>query len=224
LYALWQSFGEENFELGKRCFYGSWRSNRRLFRKILVEWWRENRKLRDRHFEDIKRRCLEPILKRLYDLKGNFVFGESGPEWTGSYEIEKLLASDVHWWESFSFKDGFGADALLYEDLKNHYPDLYRDLQNIEKRVRAGYTEYLQAVYELLKIRNIVSIRRTSITYILIFPECNCSQTLESSCKWLIATFKAFFLSKGFDKLWASFPILRLILAYPPYARMEGLS
>jgi hypothetical protein len=122
------------------------------FSGILVEWWRENRKLRDRHFEDIKRRCLEPILKRLYDLKGNFVFGESGPEWTGSYEIEKLLASDVHWWESFSFKDGFGADALLYEDLKNHYPDLYRDLQNIEKRLRAGYTEYLQAVYELLKI------------------------------------------------------------------------
>jgi hypothetical protein len=119
---------------------------------ILIEWWRENRRLRDRHFDDIKHKCLEPILNRLSDLKHSFVFGESGPEWKGSYEIEKLLKSDVHWWESFSFKGGLGADPLLYDDLKNHYPDLYRDLQDIEKRVKTGYAEYLQSIYKLLKI------------------------------------------------------------------------
>ena len=109
------------------------------FSGILTEWWRENRRLRDRHFDDIKHKCLEPILNRLSDLKHSFVFGESGPEW-GLHEIEKLLKSDVHWWESFSFKGGLGANQLLYDDLKNHYPDLYRDLQDVEKRVRAGYT------------------------------------------------------------------------------------
>jgi len=118
---------------------------------ILIEWWRENRRLRDRHFDDIKHKCLEPILNRLSDLKHSFVFGESGPEW-GLHEIEKLLKSDVHWWESFSFKGGLGADPLLYDDLKNHYPDLCRDLQDVEKRVRAGYAEFLYAIYKLLKI------------------------------------------------------------------------
>jgi hypothetical protein len=118
---------------------------------IIVEWWRENKRLREKHFEDIKRKCLEPILKQLYDLKSKFMFGESGPQWS-LRGIEELLQSDIHWWESFSFKNGFGADALLYEDLENHYPDLYRNLQNIEIWVRANFAEYLQAIYNLLKI------------------------------------------------------------------------
>lgn len=31
--------------------------------ELLIEWWRESRRLRERHFEDIKRRCLEPFSK-----------------------------------------------------------------------------------------------------------------------------------------------------------------
>lgn len=45
---------------------------------IIVEWWRENKRLRNRHFEDIKRKCLESILKQLYDLKSKFVFKKNG--------------------------------------------------------------------------------------------------------------------------------------------------
>jgi hypothetical protein len=58
------------------------------------------------------------------------VFGESGPDLHG---IEKLLQSDIRWWENFSFKKRFRVDTLLYEDLEKHYPDLYKELQNIEK-------------------------------------------------------------------------------------------
>jgi hypothetical protein len=119
---------------------------------ILADWWREGRRLRNRHFEDIKRSCLEPILKELYRLKGYFMLGESGPSWGGSYDVEELLEPDIHWWENFSFKKGLDVDTLLYEDLENHYPDLYKDLRNIEERIRTEYVEYLWAVWKLFKL------------------------------------------------------------------------
>jgi hypothetical protein len=118
---------------------------------IIVEWWRENKRLKEKHFEDIKRKCLEPILKQLYDLKSKFVFGESGPQWS-LRGIEDFLQSEIHWWDDFYFKNDFRVDILLYEDLENHYPDLYRDLQSIETLIRTKFAEYLQAIYNLLKI------------------------------------------------------------------------
>jgi hypothetical protein len=48
---------------------------------IIVEWWRENKRLREKHFEDIKRKCLELILKQLYDLKSKFVFKKNRTKW-----------------------------------------------------------------------------------------------------------------------------------------------
>jgi hypothetical protein len=54
---------------------------------IIVELWRENKRLREKHFEDIKRKCLELILKQLYDLKSKFVFKKNRTKWN-LYGIE----------------------------------------------------------------------------------------------------------------------------------------
>jgi hypothetical protein len=118
------------------------------FSGILVEWWRESRRIRERHFEDIKDRCLKPLLEELYNLKGNFEFGEIRGIWRVQ-DLEEYLKSDIRWWEYFSLKNR--VHILLYEDLKNHYPDLSRDLQNIETWIRSNYVEYLQSIHALLK-------------------------------------------------------------------------
>jgi hypothetical protein len=94
---------------------------------IIIEELRERKELRNKHFEDIKQKCLEPILDRLYDLRGYFEAKESID--LESY-LHDYLKSDFHWWDYFSFKTR--ADKLLYEDLKNHYSDLYEKLQIIE--------------------------------------------------------------------------------------------
>jgi hypothetical protein len=120
------------------------------FSGIFVEWWRERRRMRERHFEDIKDRCLKPILEELHNLKGNFEYGESRGRWS-IQGLEESLKSDIRWWEYFSFNNASKVETLLYEDLKNHYPDLYRDLQNIETWMRSNYEEYLQAILGLLK-------------------------------------------------------------------------
>jgi len=115
---------------------------------LLVEWWRESRRLRDRHFEDIKRNCLEPILEELSRLRRYFEFSEGGPRWSVS-SIEESLRSEIRWWELFSFRD---VDKLLYEDLRNHYPDIYEGLENVKVWVRTRFAEYLQAIRDLLKV------------------------------------------------------------------------
>ncbi|MEM3130997.1 MAG: hypothetical protein QXX78_07920, partial [Nitrososphaerota archaeon] len=44
------------------------------FAGILVEWWRRKIEIRDKHFQDIKTKCLEPILKQLLELRERYEF------------------------------------------------------------------------------------------------------------------------------------------------------
>jgi len=44
-----------------------------------------------------------------------------------------------------------GSYEILYEDLKNHYPELYRDLQELESLIKTKYEEYLQSIHRLLE-------------------------------------------------------------------------
>jgi hypothetical protein len=45
-----------------------------------------------------------------------------------------------------------GSYKILYEDLKNHYPELYRDLQELESLIKTKYEEYLQSIHRLLEV------------------------------------------------------------------------
>jgi hypothetical protein len=116
---------------------------------LLVEWWRERRELRRRHLMDIKERCLKPLLEELHDLRRSFEVRESAR--LNSLEVRRSLESDVgRWWELFSFRRR--VDSLLYEDLRDHFPRLYEELEGLESWVRAKYPEYLQAILRLLEL------------------------------------------------------------------------
>jgi hypothetical protein len=121
-----------------------------IFSVLVSEWWKERISRRKIHFEDLKHKCLEPILNRLLELKQYFIFKEGGVDWSRDV-IYKELRSDIRWWEYLTFKNSSGADPLLYEDLKNHYPDLYKCLEDVEKLFKNKYVEFLQEVYNLLE-------------------------------------------------------------------------
>jgi hypothetical protein len=118
---------------------------------IIVEELRERKELRNKHFEDIKQECLEPILNKLYELRGYFEINES-IDWKSlcSHDHLNYLKSNSHWWDNFSFERC--ADKLLYEDLKKHYSDLYEKLQIIENWIRNNYKDYLITICSLLEL------------------------------------------------------------------------
>jgi hypothetical protein len=147
---------------------------------LLIEIRRERKERRMKHFKDIKEKCLEPLFGKLDDLKKEFTFGESGPSWS-RFGIEKLLKSDNPWWKTFSFKKApvkyffkaveknmilnkleMGSYEILYEDLKNHYPELYRDLQELESLIKTKYEEFTDCSKPLKTIPNSRSWRSSS--------------------------------------------------------------
>jgi len=141
---------------------------------LAIEIRRERKERRTKHFKDIKEKCLVPLFRRLDNLKKEFTFGESGL--SGSrFRMEKrmkkkLLKLDNPWWKTFSFKEApfeyflkqeknmilnkleIGSYKILYEDLKNRYPEFYRDLQELESLIKTKYEEYLQSIHRLLEV------------------------------------------------------------------------
>jgi hypothetical protein len=113
---------------------------------ILVERYREKRRREAEHFRDIKQRCLEPLLKELQGLRERVIISEARPLHRMCWELE----SENPWWEGYSFRKI--ADPLLYDDLKNHYRDLYEDLKNIEAWVRTEYPDFLLTICKLLEM------------------------------------------------------------------------
>jgi hypothetical protein len=115
---------------------------------ILVARYSEKRRREAEHFRDIKQRCLEPVLKELQLLKERLMISEARPLRKMCEELE----SETPWWEGYSFRKITDVDPLLYDYLKNHYRDLYQDLENIEAWVRTKYPNFLLAICRLLEI------------------------------------------------------------------------
>jgi hypothetical protein len=114
---------------------------------ILVAWYNEKKRRETEHLQDIKQRCLQPVLRELQDLKEWLMIGEARPlHW-----VCEQLESEPRWWEDYSLREVAGADPLLYEDLKNHYQDIYQELEDIEAWVRTKYPDYLLAVCKLFE-------------------------------------------------------------------------
>jgi hypothetical protein len=62
------------------------------------------------------------------------------------------LESETTWWGSYSFRKIADVDPLLYDDLKNHYQDLYQDLEDFESWVRTKYPNFLLTICKLLEM------------------------------------------------------------------------
>jgi hypothetical protein len=62
------------------------------------------------------------------------------------------LEFETPWWEGYSFRKITDVDPLLYDDLKNHYRDLYQDLEGIEAWMRTEYPNFLLDICKLLEM------------------------------------------------------------------------
>jgi hypothetical protein len=113
---------------------------------VLVAYYSEKRRRAMEHFRDIKHLCLEPVLRELQELRGRFVISES----RHPHKMCEQLEDEIPWWKSYSFRRV--ADPLLYEDLKNHYKDLYQNLENIEAWMRNKYPDFLLSICKLLEM------------------------------------------------------------------------
>jgi len=115
---------------------------------MLVARYSEKRRREAEHLRDIKQRCLEPLLKELQGLKERLMISEARP----LHKMCEELEFETHWWGSYSFRKIADVDPLLYDDLKNHYQDLYQDLEDFESWVRTKYPNFLLDICKLLEM------------------------------------------------------------------------
>jgi hypothetical protein len=91
---------------------------------------------------------LKPLRDGLLRLRGEFEFGESR-RMPIFRLMETILEGDIHWWDNYSLK--IWCDKILFEDLRNHFPDLAKNLEEVEKRIRHEYPEFYKNIISLLK-------------------------------------------------------------------------
>ncbi len=115
---------------------------------ILVARYSEKRRRETEHFRNIKQRCLEPALRELKGLKERLMISEARP----LHKMCEELESETPWWGSYSFRKIADVDPLLYDDLKNHYQNLYQDLEDFESWVRTRYPNFLLTICKLLEM------------------------------------------------------------------------
>ena len=121
----------------------------------LIHWLlykrKESEEVRKRHFEELKQKCIKPLIEELSKLKESFDISENT---SFDYYLE-ASQRDIKWWDCYSLKQRV-EDELLYEDLRNHFKDLYNELEHIEKHiVKELYPKYVKLMGELvLVVRN----------------------------------------------------------------------
>ena len=112
----------------------------------ILERLRIKNELRTKHFEDIKKNCLQPLRTELMHLLSSFEFNESSsltPE-----SLKELIDADPKWWESFSLKERIG-NIPLFNDLRNHFVKLHEKLCTIDTLVISKYPEFIENAIKL---------------------------------------------------------------------------
>jgi hypothetical protein len=107
--------------------------------------WREKARRKAKHFEDIKMECLSPLKRELSKIRGCFEWSESRPP-PRAFDIEKSLSSEIRWWDYYSLKKEGG---LFFEDLANHFGNLYSKLIKIDEDFKKKYPCFLKATANL---------------------------------------------------------------------------
>jgi gas vesicle protein len=100
---------------------------------------------KNKHFQDLQRDCLSPLKGELLKMRGHFEYnGDKHPP--PAYYYENLLSKEVPWWDSYSLRKVGG---LLFEDLVNHFSDLYNRLVKIDSDFKNKYPSFIRAVANL---------------------------------------------------------------------------
>jgi hypothetical protein len=99
----------------------------------------------NKHFQDLQRECLSPLKGELLKMREHFEYSESKPP-PPAYDYENLLSKEVRWWDFYSLRKVGG---LLFEDLVNHFSDLYNRLVKIDNDFKNKYPSFIKAVANL---------------------------------------------------------------------------
>jgi len=119
----------------------------------LVGWLLESRRRKYnamlKHFDDIKRECLEPLKSKLIDLRGRFGYVEGH---LPTHEVLDIVSGakvsvDMRYWTDYSFRNV--TNRVLYDDLVNHFPSLSKALTELEEEIRVRVPELLKALRAL---------------------------------------------------------------------------
>lgn len=115
----------------------------------IAVWWGQREKRRARHLRDLKSRCLQPLREELSRLRTVFLAPFYDLSLTSYLPMIEALRGDAgRWCESYTFTRP--TNRALYEDLENHYPELYECLRRVEGSVRVECPRFFRALVSLL--------------------------------------------------------------------------
>ena len=109
--------------------------------------WELEKEAMKGHFEDIKK-CLAHIQERVSELRFYFISDEAFSIRALQF-IEEELQDEMRWLDSLL--KGFGCEPLLFEDLRNHYPELYSKLISLKGFIKEKYPDFRYALGALLR-------------------------------------------------------------------------
>gem|GEM_PF-3725235 len=98
----------------------------------------ERTEKRKTHFKDIKDNVLKPISEELKMLIQRLEIWED----RSIESLIKYVENDIKWTDVFSLKNRV-LDEGLYEDLKNHFPELAKKYELVNAVIRKDYLKYL---------------------------------------------------------------------------------
>jgi hypothetical protein len=116
----------------------------------IIGLWIENKRRanerREKHFQELKERCLTPLKVELSRLYNCFEYSEGSiPDVD---QMEETLKS-IRWWDYYSLKNC--CDGILFEDLSNHFPELAKKLEEVENGIKQKYPEFYKNILGLLR-------------------------------------------------------------------------
>jgi hypothetical protein len=102
------------------------------------------------HFEKIKTDCLQPLIHGIDEVSNTFRLSEDlRYSKQGTLDHKKRLENDttldLKLWVSITNQAWDGThylDKLLYEDLKNHYPAIPKEIETVQKFLDEKYPNY----------------------------------------------------------------------------------
>jgi hypothetical protein len=129
----------------------AWRSPRKS------EEIKSTKRARQIHFDKIKQNCLEPLVIGINNVENQFHIDESTRynkqsvlDLKNDRELNEVL--DVKLYVSIT-NHAYGSytlDTVLYNDLNNHYPELKKQIETVQKFLDDNYPSYNKKQTELV--------------------------------------------------------------------------
>jgi len=118
---------------------------------LLIEDRRRKKEVREKHFNEIKNNCLVPLERELNRLLQYFEFREGLFPDFYSYDFCKQLKEEFHWWDRYSVEEVSQADRILFDDLPNHFENLYEKILEVDNLVKKDYPRFIELTCSLMK-------------------------------------------------------------------------